>query len=168
MTIAQICLWRIDQILLFEVYKTIDTFRQKYITESPHQLFFSQNYLNHSTINYFPPTSNLLDYLPTHFQSKPIHTSIPISTLQIANDHKLVTNSTIINTISDIDSKHSTKKSSTFPRNILSSPSLQHIPNILLTAKKTNHLKASPITKYYQSSVPKLHHDKQIPLTPTE
>ena len=107
------------------------------------------NSLNHNTINSFPPTSNLLNHLPTHFQSKPIHISIPISTLQIANDHQLVTNSTIINTISVIDSKHSTKKSSTFSRNILSSPPLQHIPHILLTAKKKNHLKASPITKYY-------------------
>ena len=74
------------------------------------------NSLNHNTINSFPPTSNLLNHLPTHFQSKPIHISIPISTLQIANDHQLVTNSTIINTISVIDSKHSTKKSSAFPR----------------------------------------------------
>ena len=118
------------------------------------------NSLNHSTINSFPPSSNLLDHLPMHFQSKPIHTSIPISTLQIANDHRLVTNFTIINTISVIDSKHCTKKSSSFPRKFLSSPSLQHIPNILLTTKKTNHLKVSPITKYYQSSVPKLNNDK--------
>ena len=40
--------------------------------------------------------------------------------------------------------------------------------HIILKAKKKNHLKASPIKKYYQSSVPKLHHDKQIPPTPTE
>ena len=37
------------------------------------------------------------------------------------------------------------------------------IHHIILKTKKTNHLKASPITKYYQSSVPKLHHDKQSP-----
>ena len=107
------------------------------------------NYLNHSTINYFPHTSNLLYHLPTHFQPKPIHTSITIPTIQIANDHQLVTNSTIINTIPVINLKHSTKKSSAFPRKLLSSLYLQHIPNILLTAKKTN-LKASPITKYKQ------------------
>ena len=38
----------------------------------------------------------------------------------------------------------------------------------IIKAKKPNHLKASHITKYYQSSVPKLHHDKQIPPIPTE
>ena len=74
------------------------------------------NSLNHITINSFTLTSNLIDHLPKHFQSKPIHTSMPISTLQIANDHQLVPNFTIINTISVIDSKRSTKKSSAFPR----------------------------------------------------
>lgn len=39
---------------------------------------------------------------------------------------------------------------------------------IILKAKKKDNLKASPTTQYYQSSVPKLHHDKQIPPIPTE
>ena len=146
--------------LLFPIYLPSEIYHR---ISPPILLLPEINYLNHSTINYFPHTSNLLYHLPTHFQPKPIHTSITIPTIQIANDHQLVTNSTIINTIPVINLKHSTKKSSAFPRKLLSSLYLQHIPNILLTAKKTNHLKASPITKYYQSSVPKLHHDKQSP-----
>ena len=38
----------------------------------------------------------------------------------------------------------------------------------MIKAKKTNDLKAFSISKYYQSSVPKLNHDKLIPPIPAE
>ena len=40
--------------------------------------------------------------------------------------------------------------------------------HIIIKAKKKNHLKASPIIKHYQSSVPKLYHNKPIHSIPTE
>ena len=99
--------------------------------------------LNQSTTNSIPSTSTQLDYLPTHFRSKLINSSIPTSTLQKATDLLLDTNSNNINTKSVIDSKKTKMKYSAFPRNSLSPPYpkiflILLIPLMTYTLQETN------------------------------